>query len=187
MWECPSAASLKRYPRTRRGDQLKNILYIFGGLPGTGKSTLAIQLARATGAVYLRIDTIEDALQRVGTSIETGGYEVAYDLAADNLRNGLSVVADSVNPIELTRSAWRNVAVQLDKSFRQIEITCSDKVEHQRRIESRNAQTPGCKVLTWEDVLKRNYELWQNPDVVIDTAAANFDQSRSKLATLLGL
>jgi predicted kinase len=35
------------------------ILIIFGGLPGTGETTLARALAEQLGAVFLRIDTIE--------------------------------------------------------------------------------------------------------------------------------
>jgi len=40
----------------------KSILYIFSGLPGTGKSTLAKIIARKLNAVYIRIDTIEQGL-----------------------------------------------------------------------------------------------------------------------------
>src|ERR1051325_4434191 len=42
------------------------MLYIFGGLPGTGKSTLSQHLAREQRAVHLRIDTIEQALREAG-------------------------------------------------------------------------------------------------------------------------
>jgi len=38
-------------------------LFIFSGLPGTGKTTLSRQLAQHVGAAYLRIDTIEQALR----------------------------------------------------------------------------------------------------------------------------
>lgn len=38
------------------------MLLIFGGLPGTGKSTIARLLAARLGAVWLRIDSIEQAL-----------------------------------------------------------------------------------------------------------------------------
>jgi len=38
------------------------MLTIFGGLPGTGKTTIARELARQTGAIHLRIDSIEQAI-----------------------------------------------------------------------------------------------------------------------------
>jgi predicted kinase len=38
-------------------------LYIFSGLPGSGKSSLAKLLACERHAVYLRIDTIEQGLR----------------------------------------------------------------------------------------------------------------------------
>lgn len=38
------------------------MLIILGGLPGSGKSTVAQALARRIGACYLRVDTIEQAI-----------------------------------------------------------------------------------------------------------------------------
>jgi predicted kinase len=38
------------------------MLIIFGGLPGTGKTTIARELARQLGAVHVRIDSIEEAI-----------------------------------------------------------------------------------------------------------------------------
>jgi len=39
------------------------ILYIFAGLPGSGKSTIAQLLSKQLKAVYLRVDSIEQALR----------------------------------------------------------------------------------------------------------------------------
>ena len=78
------------------------MLIAFAGLPGTGKTTVARALARRLAAVYLRIDTLEQAFLASGSSgadIGPAGYLAAYAVAADNLRLGLTVVADSVNAL----------------------------------------------------------------------------------------
>ena len=88
-----------------------SVFIIFGGLPATGKTTLARELARQLGAVYLRIDTIEQAIAPTDVmSVGETGYRVGYAVAEDNLRLGRIVVADSVNPLRITRDAWRNAA-----------------------------------------------------------------------------
>ncbi len=38
-------------------------LYIFSGLPASGKSTLAKLLSAKTGSMYVRVDTVEQALR----------------------------------------------------------------------------------------------------------------------------
>jgi predicted kinase len=147
------------------------MLYIFSGLPGTGKSTLAVALAQRCGAVYLRIDTIEQALRDCDlTTNGTAGYVVGYRTAMDNLRLGRSVVADSVNPLEITRQAWREAAAGANAPFIEVEISCSCREEHRRRIESRRADVPGLGALTWAKVCERHYEPWITAQIALDTA-----------------
>ena len=98
------------------------------------------------------------------------GYRLAYELAGENLRAGVSVVADSCNPVALTRMAWMDIAREAAARFQNIEITCSDPFEHQGRVEGRPAEVPGLKLPTWEEVLKREYEAWSGDRIVLDTA-----------------
>ena len=149
------------------------MLIIFGGLPGTGKTTLARELARRIAAVYLRVDTIEQAMARSSLRIrpaEDAGYAVGYAVAEDNLRLGRVAVADSVNPIDVTRTAWLSVARRAGCPGIEIEVVCSDPTEHRRRVETRAPDFPGVRLPTWQDVVGREYAPWLHDHIVIDTA-----------------
>lgn len=153
------------------------MLYVFSGLPGTGKSTLARQLARQLKAVYLRVDSVEAALlNAMNQSVTVEGYAAAYAVAADNLKLGFPVVVDCVNPIAVTREAWADTAAACAAPLVNIEVICSDLAEHQRRVELRHEdklnhegqwQPP-----TWAQVQDTAdfYQDWQIPRTVLDTA-----------------
>ena len=164
----------------------KPVLYLFSGLPGSGKSTLAQRVAQRVNAAYVRIDSIEQALRDFcSIEVEGEGYGLAYRIAGDNLRLGISVVADSCNPIELTRRAWEQVALKAFARYVNIEIVCTDVREHRRRVESRESTVPGLKPPTWSEVEIREYDKWVVNRIVVDTSKKSeadcFDELVSKL------
>lgn len=149
------------------------MLIIFGGLPGTGKTTISKQIAHQLKAVYLRIDTVEQVLEKLLAPqhlIGSEGYLVCYALALDNLKLGHSVVADSVNPLAVTRNDWQKVARDANTPFVEIELICSNKKEHKRRVETRQADILGHKLPTWLEVEKREYEPWPTTSLTLDTS-----------------
>lgn len=157
-------------------------LFIFSGLPATGKTTLAQQLAKKTNAVYLRIDTVEQGLRDVCNIVVRGeGYRLTYRIAADNLRLGHNVVADSCNPIQLTRDEWQETAEKNGAKFINIEILCSDKDEHRNRIEERTNEIENLKLPTWNEVKNREYHRWESDRIVIDTAGKSVQESINEL------
>lgn len=149
------------------------MLIVLSGLPGVGKTTVARELARASGATWIRIDSIEQALRNAGIEVTGEGYAVAQAVAADNLRAGRLVIADCVNPWAETRAEWRGVARQAGAAVLEVELICSDEQEHRRRIESRIADLPGHQLPSWDDVLGRDYRQWDTPRLVIDTAVTD--------------
>jgi predicted kinase len=155
--------------------QAAGVLIALGGLPGTGKSSIARELAVRHGAVHLRIDTIEQALRRAGLAVGPAGYVVAYALAEDNLRLGRMVIADSVNPLAVTREAWRASAYRAGARVVEVEVCCTDVAEHRHRIESRLPDIDGHVLPTWQDVVDRRYEPWTDEHIIIDTARLALD------------
>ncbi|MDO9501934.1 AAA family ATPase [Falsiroseomonas sp.] len=162
-------------------------LVAFAGLPGTGKSTLARGLAQALGAAWIRIDHIEQAMREAGIAeVGPAGYLAGYAVAQANLSLGLSVVADSVNPLQITRDAWRDAARVAGADFAEVEVVCSDPAEHRSRVETRAIDIPGLVPPTWDAVQAREYEAWDRKRLVIDTAGRSLDTSLAELRAALG-
>jgi predicted kinase len=152
-------------------------LIVFGGLPATGKTTIARELTRRLGATYLRIDMIEQRLKDHGLAAGAAGYVIANALATENLLIGRTVVADCVNPVAASRNGWRDTADRCKARLVEIELICSDAVLHRRRVESRPPDAvSGHKQPTWDEVAKRDYEPWDRARLVLDTAAEGLDR-----------
>ena len=149
-------------------------LVVVGGLPGTGKSTIAEHLARAIGAAHLSKDIFEAALWRSGITRESGAGWAAYEqlgaVAEAQLRLGLPVVLDSVTPNERIRSAWRDVALRTGARFIAIECVCPDEALHRSRLGGRTRNIAGWPEVTWEQVvdIRSRYEPWTGDRLVVD-------------------
>lgn len=164
------------------------MLIIFSGLPGSGKSTIAQALAKQLSAFYLRIDTIEQAILKAeegDREMGPAGYFVAYSLARENLLLGATVITDSVNPLALTRDAYREIALSARTGFLEIEIKCSDKIEHRKRVETRVSEVEGLTLPAWKDVTDLTYEPWNREHLILDSSSLSSDQCVSRIIDIV--
>ena len=165
------------------------MLVVFGGLPGVGKTTIARAVAIRHRATYLRIDTIEHAIRAAGLlsgDVGPAGYDVANAIAGENLAAGRMVIADCVNPVVESRMGWRATAARAGARLIEVEVICSDSGEHRRRVESRVSDIADFILPRWEEVLRRDFQPWDRPHVVIDTALLTIAQAVAVLERHIG-
>jgi predicted kinase len=164
------------------------LLIAFAGLPGSGKSTIARELALRTGSIWLRVDSIEQAIKETGVvpgDMRDAGYRAAHAVAFDNLRLGRDVVADCVNDWKIARDGWQAVGLRAGVTVMWVEIVCSDAAEHRRRVETRTVDIPGLEPPAWQAVTSREYHDWDRERLTVDTADCSVDVALEPiLATL---
>jgi predicted kinase len=155
-------------------------LIVFAGLPGVGKSLIASALARKTGAFWLRIDSIEQAIKNSGVKcVNDAGYLVAQAVAEENLRLGHSVIADAVNGLVLTREGWRRAGDRAGARIVEVEVICSDSEKHRRRVETRAPDVHNLTPPKWQTVTTLEYEPWDRDHLTIDTAERSAEDCAS--------
>ena len=92
--------------------------------------------------------------------------------------------ADCVNPVAASREGWRAVAVRAAVRLIEVEVVCSDEREHRRRVEGRVSDIPGLVPPSWEAIQRLDYEPWDRPRLVVDSAALSPSEA---LAAVLGI
>jgi predicted kinase len=162
------------------------VLVVIGGLPATGKSTIATTLARRTSTSYLRVDRIEQAIvawSALSHPLGPVGYAVAHALAREQLELGLDLIVECVNPTALTRDGWVGTAKAAGAELVEIEVICSDEDEHRRRAEVRSSDVEGLVKPAWAAITEREYEPWLRRPLVVDSAITSPDSAAQKIAS----
>ena len=153
------------------------LLVVIGGLPAVGKTAVCRALLgerpMTPPMTWLRVDSIEQALRRSGEMAPDmpggAGYYAAAAVAGDVLSTGGDVLVECVNPLPITRRLWERTALDAGSRLLQVELVCSDRDEHRRRVEQRVSDIAGLVLPDWQDVLQRDYAPWPEADLRLDT------------------
>ena len=153
------------------------LLVVVGGLPAVGKTAVCRALLGerpiTPPMTWLRVDSIEQALRRSGEMAPDmpggAGYYAAAAVAGDVLSTGGDVLVECVNPLPITRRLWERTAADAGSCLLQVELVCSDRDEHRRRVEQRVSDIAGLVLPDWRDVLQRDYAPWPEADLRLDT------------------
>lgn len=163
---------------------------MFAGLPGSGKSAVADEVARRLRVPVLSVDPIEEGMDMAGidASFERGlaAYLVAERVAAHLLSLGQDVMVDACNAEPEGRAVWRELAGRHGLEPMWIEVRPRDPALHRRRLEGRSRRFPGAPEPTWDEVQARRpgLDAWQEDRLVLDPAAPTTDLADRVLAFL---
>jgi predicted kinase len=95
------------------------------------------------------------------------------DIAAANLAIGGTVLIDAVNSVTEARDLWVELAAAEHVPLRTVEVVLADTAEHRRRVEQRDGDLVAGHLPTWQQVLDREYEPWDEqkhgPRLVVDS------------------
>ena len=138
-------------------------LIIFSGLPGTGKSTLAIRLARELHTPLLCIDdVIGDVPAGAGIPFWDSKVAILLRLVEVQLDLGLSLVVDSVF-MNMDRNHAQELAHKYDACFYPIYVFLSDDEVWKQRVDERYDEMKDKDVATWERIQhqRERFRAWE--------------------------
>ncbi len=118
----------------------KPILYIFCGLPFSGKTTLAKEILKTRpDLVFVSIDDIKFAhgfLWSEGERMTTEEWQKIFDESYEKtqraLKDGKSVLYDSANQSRISRDTLREIAKEVGADSKVIFMNISEKIVRER-------------------------------------------------------
>jgi predicted kinase len=149
------------------GTDAQSQVIIFTGLPGTGKSTLAEQVARIVRAPAFAGDWLMGGLKPARAALgklDRSEYLAAWfgllrTLVTRQLMLGQDAVVDDLVVSEGQVAAWRETADRFSARLFLIECICSDEAVHRSRIEGRIRGIPGWHEVGWSHVERMRSEM----------------------------
>jgi hypothetical protein len=152
------------------------VLIVFGGVPGSGKSTVGERVGAALDIPVFALDWLLGALTPFGMRhrpdlMEVGG-ELLTTLAYRELSAGRSAILDTTGEDPAARSRWASLASAAGARLIPVVCACTDQGLHRERVERRARGIPGWHDAgDWKNVSARltTFRPWPGA-VLVDTA-----------------
>lgn len=152
------------------------MLILITGLPGAGKSTFAIALAQACGAIHLNTDRVRDKLGLRGhydRESKKKVYSCLLDMLESHLKAGEDAIVDATLYQKEVRKPFTDLADQHQAPVKWIEICAEEKVIRQRLQNKRPFSEADFQVYL---KLKTIYEPLQFPHLVLHSDARALEE-----------
>lgn len=153
-------------------------LIMFSGLPGTGKTALARQVAAYTRLPLLAKDRVQRALRdHTPDSDPASGYYLLQDLADEQIALGMGAVLDAVYPMPEFRDAAREMVESYRGRMYAIYCHCSDEAIWRELIRNRTSFIPGWDPVGWSEVerLRQMFVPWGPNEALMVDAVNSLD------------
>jgi predicted kinase len=160
-----------------------NTLVIFSGLPGTGKSTLAYQLAHKLQWTLLCIDAVlGDVPENPTVEFWDSKVAILLGLTAVQLELGISVIVDSVF-MNTDRHHAQQIAAKYGARLRPIYTFVSDEQVWEQRVTARFDQLNNKDVATWKQVQRQrgHFRQWEPGTALFVDALEPIEKNYAKV------
>ncbi|WIN00394.1 AAA family ATPase [Actinoplanes oblitus] len=151
-------------------------LIVFGGVPGSGKSTVSERVGAALDVPVFALDWLLGALSPFGmrhrTDIMSIGDELLTTLAYRELSAGRSAILDTTSEDPDVRARWASLASAAGAAFVPVVCACGVESLHRERVETRVRGIPGwADAGDWPNARARLAAFPPWPDaLLVDTA-----------------
>lgn len=169
------------------------MLILFSGVPGSGKSSLALAVARHYQIPLYGRDILSQFLyqRHLITDNTIDSYLLMFTLAEQNMRLGIGAILDGTYPKREFRQQAQALADSYDMPFKAVWCKISDRNLWRERWHQRQQAGSSSHWMdfTWNDVLaiERRFEAWEGKQALVVDAVQPFDENFKRVLAYVSI